>query len=190
MFAPNDPHVSSVLGALGVEYPLQESSAGVTFAAAAEEPNEPHVSSTAGGLDVVVFVGAEEPNEPHVSSTGGLVGNVFVVAEGVVVEVEGAVPPVNVLPPKDVEVVARKDVEVVDEAVPNANGSDDAGFVVAGAAVVVVVAHGSDANPNAFPPAPPVDVPVVSQGFAANDELTCCVGAGVVFVVGVTELSN
>ena len=182
MLAPNDPHVSSVLGALGVEYPLQESSAGGTFAAAADEPNEPHVSSTAGGLDVVVFVGAEEPNEPHVSSTGGLVGNVFVVVEGVVVEAEEGVLLANVLP--------LKDVEVVDETVPNANGSDDAGFVVAGAAVVVVVAHGSDTNPNAFPPVPPVDVRVVSQGFAANDELTCCVGAGVVFVVGVMELSN
>jgi hypothetical protein len=182
VFAPNDPHVSSVLGALGVEYPLQESSAGVTFVAAAEEPNEPHVSSTAGGLDVVVFVGADEPNEPHVSSTGGLVGKVFVVVEGVVVDAEGKVSPVNVLPPRD--------VEVVDETVPNVNGSDDAGFVVAGAAVVVVVAHGSDTNPNAFFPALPVDVPVVSHGFAANDELTCCVGAGVVFVVGVMELNN
>ena len=113
---------------------------------------------------MVAFVGAEEP---HVSSTGGLVGKVFVVVEG---DVEGKVSPVNVLPPKG--------VEVVDETVPNLNGSDGVGFVIAGAAVVVVVAHGSDTNPNTFPPSSPVDVPVVSRGFVANDELTCCVAAG------------
>ena len=69
-------------------------------------------------------------NEDQVSSTGGF---------AVVVEEKSLSP---VLP----KVVPLSEDEFVEAVLPNADGSD-AGFVVAGGALVII-AHGSDPNPN------------------------------------------